>query len=430
MRTLLVGPSWQHTVLDRLAGLLRSHHGFNYIDRTPFEQAAPFFQESPVELVFLVLPADRAADALRAVGALAAAGARVLVVGPATDPKLILSVLQEGAERFLDQQELEPDLASVLARLTPQLKAEPRHLIAVLSASGGCGASTVAVNAAVLLAQRHGRCNLVDLNPVKADLAPLLDLKPQYTLADLCVNETRLDRTLYEKLLTPHASGVALLAGPRTPEEARQLTTAGVAEAVTRAGEAFAHVVVDLEDYFHDEQTDVLDRATRVLVVCRLDFTAVRNARRIIDALVARGVPRSRVEVVVNHAGLPNELPLGDAEAALGGPAAHVLPSDPHTMNMAANTGVPAAVQAPDAEVVRRVARLAGLTVADQRVGAVGRFTALCRGFAQRVLRHPQAAAETPAPILPYPQSQTDTRADQGPLAGPVRVPRAQAGAG
>lgn len=426
MRTLLVGPSWQHPALDRLAGLLRSRHGFNYIDRARFATAAAQFREAPVDLAFVALPGDRAADAMQAVGALAAAGARVLVVGPAVDPKLILAAMQAGGERFLDQAELEPHLAGALARLAPFLKAEPRQLVAVLSASGGCGASTVAANVAVLLAAEHGRCNLIDLNPVKADLAALLDLRPQYTLADLCANENRLDRTLYEKLLTPHPSGVALLAGPRDCDDARVLTTAGVAEAVTRAGEAFAHVVVDLEDHFHDEQTDVLDRATRVLVVCRLDFLAVRNARRVLDALAARGLPRDRVEVVVNQAGLPGELPLADAEAALGGPVRHVLPHDPGTMNAAANTGVPAALYAPAAAVVRGLARVAGLGAPEAPAGAWGRLAGRCRAGVGRLLRRPGPPATAPSAL----QSEIETKVCYEPVPYPQPAPRRGVAAG
>jgi pilus assembly protein CpaE len=362
MLTLLVGPTRQNPVLGKLAGLLRARRGFEEVELVTLDRAVARAQNVGFELVVVVVTGDQVAQTLEAVrGVRAASGAPVLVVGPATDPKLILGAMQAGADRFLDQDELDASLDAVLTRLSPRTGTEVRQLLAVLSASGGCGASTVAVNLAVVLAREYGRCNLIDLNTSKADLAPLLDLKPQYTLSDLCQNEDRLDRTMYEKLLTGHSSGIALLAGPRSHDEARTLSTGGLGQAVARAREAFAHVVVDLEDCFHDEQVAVLEQATRILLVCRLDFTAIRNARRTVDYLTARGVPRDRIEIVMNHTGLPNELPVEDAEVALGGPLAHLIPHAPETVCWATNTGVPAAVKEPRSPVVQSIARLVGL---------------------------------------------------------------------
>src|SRR5205823_387588 len=154
---------------------------------------------------------------------------------------------------FLDEAELGPELDAALARAQSRrgVPAAPGRLLAVLSPSGGCGASTIAVNLAALLAAARGQCNLIDLNLGKADLGPLLDLKPPYTLADLCRHEDRLDRTLYEKLLTAHASGVSLLAAPRHFDDLTAVTATGILRAVEIARQAFADVVADLENCVH-----------------------------------------------------------------------------------------------------------------------------------------------------------------------------------
>jgi pilus assembly protein CpaE len=421
MRTLLVCPQRQNSVLDRLADLLRARRGFEAVEVATDGRAAGGGQKGGFELAFVVLTDNRVAEALDIVRRLHDAGvAHVLVVGPATDPKLILRAMQAGAERFLDREELDSDLDAVLTRLFPRTGAEARQLLAVLSASGGCGASTVAVNLAVVLARAHGRCNLVDLNMNKADLAPLLDVKPLYTLSDLCQNEDRLDRTMYEKLLTAHPSGVALLAGPRSYKEATALTAGGVGQAVALAREAFAHVVVDLENCFHDEQVAVLEQATRVLLVCRLDFTAVRNARRALDHLAVLGVPRDRIEVVINHAGLPNELPVGDAEGALGVGLPHLIPHAPETFCCATNTGVPAAVRDPGSPVVQCIARLIGLD-APAPVGpdVLGRAAAVYRDRIAPWVRSLWSRPARPDPTPPASQAAVETKVCHEPIPAP-----------
>ena len=123
------------------------------------------------------------------------ADANLLAIGDITDPKVILRSLQVGADAFVDREELESEFGAAVCRVAYKQEAKARsgRLLAVVSASGGCGASTLAVNVAALLARDRGKCALIDLNPGWGDLASLLDLKPRFTLADLCLNEARLD---------------------------------------------------------------------------------------------------------------------------------------------------------------------------------------------------------------------------------------------
>jgi pilus assembly protein CpaE len=217
-----------------------------------------------------------------------------------------------------------------------------------------------------VLAGEHRRCCLFDLKPGRGDLAALLDLKPAFHLADLCLNVTRLDRAMFEKLLTPHDSGVHLLASPQVFGEMRQVTTQGVAQALAMARRVFGHVVADLEDCFHEEQLLTLRQATVVLLVSRLDFTSLRNVRRILDHLDGAGVGRDRVRLVVNRHGQANELPSQDAEEALGGKLAYFVPDDPKTINGANNTGIPAVLKSPSAKVCQSIVQLTR-TILDRR---------------------------------------------------------------
>src|SRR5205807_342732 len=103
----------------------------------------------------------------------------------------------------------------------------PGRFLAVLSCSGGCGASTLAVNIAAVLARDNGMCGLIDLKPGRGDLPALLDLRPQFHLADVCRNVARLDRALFEKTVVRHSSGIHLLAAPPSFGDARAVTPQG-----------------------------------------------------------------------------------------------------------------------------------------------------------------------------------------------------------
>jgi pilus assembly protein CpaE len=184
-------------------------------------------------------------------------------------------------------------------------------------------------------------------------------LKPQFTLADLCLNVSRLDRAMFEKMLVRHSSGVHLLASPQVFGNARVVTSQGVSHALTMARKLFAHVVVDLEDCFHEEQIVTLRQAASILLVFRLDFTSLRNARRILEQLKDLEIPRVRVRLVANRHGTPYELPLIEAEQALGEKLVHFIPDDPKSLNRANNAGIPVVLKNPTAKVSRSMAALA-----------------------------------------------------------------------
>jgi pilus assembly protein CpaE len=320
--------------------------------------------KSRSELIIVVLPEDHD----RTLGVLdwlerlpRPGGERVVAVGPTADPKTVLRALRGAVDDYLDESDLEAELESALARWRAGLvrREESGNVIAVLAPSGGAGSSTLAVNLAVLLAKEHRAAVLIDLKLTAGDLATLLDLKPTHTLADLCQNVTRMDHTLFERSLVRHQSGVQLLAPPSQYDDVAEITPEGVRQALTLAKAAVPYVVVDLDHSFHPEQVEVIHQADIVLLVFRLDFASLRNARRALDHLERLGVRRDQIKLVVNRYGQPKEVPAFKAEEAMGMKISHYLPDDPKAVNRAINNGVPVVIEAPRASVSRSVAKLA-----------------------------------------------------------------------
>jgi pilus assembly protein CpaE len=289
------------------------------------------------------------------------AHARLVVVGPASDTKLVIRSLREGAGDYIDEAELATELRAALERMRAESHIQENlgRTIAILAPSGGSGSSTLAANVATVLAREYQRVALLDLKLTNGDLAALLDLKPTHTLADLCQNAARLDRVMFERSLVQHTSGVHLLAAPRTFLNIGQVTPDGVRQALGLARSLFPYVVVDLDHSFREEQAQVLRQADIVLIVMRLDFTCLRNSQQALDYLAALGVPSDRVRLVVNRYGQPKEVPAAKAEEALGVKVFHYIPDDPKTVNRANNSGVPLVLESPSAKVSRSVTQLA-----------------------------------------------------------------------
>lgn len=317
--------------------------------------------QEAADLFFVVLKPD-AEQALATVRGLRRRSPHpIFAVGPATDTKLVLRTIREGAREYLDQAELAGELSAALQRLKIESAGQRSNgrIIACLPASGGCGGSTLSASLASALAKLSGGALLIDLNAEFGNLASLLDLKPSHTLADLCQSGGRLDRSLLEGVLAPHQGGVRLLSSPLRIDDAALVSVEAVRRVLSLASEVAPWVVVDLPHAFRPEVLPALSVADAIVLVMRLDFTSLHNTRRIREHLQDHGIGMERIEIVVNRYRQPGELPPAEAEAALGTTITHYVNDDPKTVNRANNNGVPVILYAPAAKVSQQIAEVA-----------------------------------------------------------------------
>lgn len=287
---------------------------------------------------------------------------KLVAVGAADDPHLILRVVHAGPDDYLDESgDLEAEVETLLERLRTTYRAGESmgRLITLMSPSGGCGCSMIASNLAVALAENHGQCGLCDLDLRRGDLASMLNLKPRHTIIDLCSNVQKLDQQMFEQSLLQHESGVRLLAAPQSFDDVQQVTSDAVEKVMQFARMTFPCVVVDLEDFFHREQFRVLQLSDEIFFILRLDFSALRNARRTLDYLQSVGVDRDKFQLVVNQFGRPKELQPEQAEEALSMKIAHFVPDDPKSVVLSFNRGVPVISESPRSKLAQAIRKLA-----------------------------------------------------------------------
>lgn len=331
------------------------------------EMAAERISRLGPELLILVLPDDPAAGlrALRDVSH-TVDQIHILVIGPADDPKLILKVLHEGGDEYLDSGMLQAELSDALVRYKAREKKRaeraPRksgRVISVLGPSGGCGSSTLVANIGAAMAKQHGECGLVDLRLAAGDLAAMLDLNPVYTLTDMCDRLERVDQSMFDQFFVEHSTGIRLLAAPREFSHIARVTDKAVRHLLTMARMRFPYVVVDLDNAYTSPQVEALWRSDVILLVLRLDYTSVRNTRRVLDNIEQIGIGLDRVLVVANAYRQRRQLHFKQAEEALGVKIVHYVPNDPASVNRSINKGVPVVLYYPSSKVSQSIVDLA-----------------------------------------------------------------------
>ena len=288
----------------------------------------------------------------------------IIVIGSAVDPRRIMAAMHAGANEYLDIDTWQAMLLESIVRLRTRASHriafdDVAKVIGIAAPSGGVGASTIAANVATVLAGKHKSAMLIDLHFEAGDLAPILDLRPSFSLADLSANLNRLDQALFEQILTPHSSGVQLLAAPQDYSSIERITIKGFRRALAFGKRKFPYVVMDLgvaQSALHQEalmQCDVL------AVVLRLDYPSIRNTRRFIEYVVSLGYDTSKIKLVVNHYGQSRQIKLAQAQEALGYELDVLLPEDAASLNYATNSGTPIVTAKPRATISRRLVELA-----------------------------------------------------------------------
>jgi pilus assembly protein CpaE len=331
------------------------------IDIAPLASAVKAAARAEYALAILVLPAQPQAALAVLPDLRAATTATVFVVGPTSDAKLVLRVLRQGADEYLDQADLATELQVALTKVKSPPSAEKGngYVVGVMAASGGTGASTLCANLGVIWASLRAQSALIDMRRGEADLEVMLDLRPEYRLAELCRNVRRLDQNMFKQSLVRHASGVHLLGAPISLQDNRDVTPQGVRQVIGLARSLFPYVAIDLERDLDETQLAAVNETDLILLMLRLDIASLRGARRMLEALWKAGVAEERVRVVAGRFGQPKELPLSKVEQALGLSIPFKIPDAPADVNAAVNKGVPVVLDRPRSRVAKSFAKLA-----------------------------------------------------------------------
>lgn len=288
----------------------------------------------------------------------------LIMLGTADDPRRILASLQAGATEYVDIANWQSSLRESLSRFRSRSQGRPElarlgQIIGVASPGGGTGATTVAVNLGLALARQPSSAMLIDLRLRSGDLAPLLNLQPSYSIADLCHNIARLDDDLFSQILTPHPSGLNLLSAPLDYAEFNKISIKGLRRAMSMGKRRFSSVVIDLGKPDTPLHLDALAQCETLLIVFRLDYPSIRNTRRLVAFIESGGFDRGKIRLVVNRYGQRYQIKPAQAQEALGMPIAAILPEDMSRVNYAVSIGMPIVEYRPRSPLSKRMIELA-----------------------------------------------------------------------
>ena len=222
------------------------------------------------------------------------------------------------------------------------------QIFTFLPAVGGAGATTLAVQTAMLLLNsgKRGKTTtcLVDLDFQHGACADYLDIEPRLNLGEIEPSPERLDRQLLEIMLSYHASGLAVIAAPNRPAEMRSFDPDVVVRLLDLVSSHFDFVIFDMPRTWFSWTDDVLVGSNKLFIVSETTVPGLRQAKQLVDAVRERLSDGPKPQVIINRY-VRKLFSLGlrrtDIKHAIGDAFVTYVPNDYSLVREAIDRGVP-----------------------------------------------------------------------------------------
>lgn len=266
----------------------------------------------------------------------------IVAVHPHPDPAVMIEAMRAGASEFLSLP-ARPAIFEALDRVATLLEARKTaaakrgRMAGVLSAKGGCGATTVACHMAAALRQAAGpgRVLVADLDVQSPAAHRVMRTSPHRRVGDALEGVRRLNTACWPEFAATAGDNLDLLAGwdaeqgtaPAMPEPWR---VESLFRFLTRN---YNWVLADLGRQLNPATWNFLQNVDELYIVTAPDVLALYQTRSILQTLSGRGFDRSRVRLILNRnlAG-PRDFWIESIEKMFEMGVAGVIPEDHATL--------------------------------------------------------------------------------------------------
>jgi pilus assembly protein CpaE len=294
-----------------------------------------------------------------------------------TDTDLLLRAMRAGSKEFLKQPLNEREVRAALEnfqkrrRQTAFREQTPAHdgkIIHLMGAKGGVGTTTVAVNMALILAEKFGvgAVALVDLNTVFGEVPMFLSVQPNYHWGQIAKHVNRLDATFLLNAMAKHESGAYILPAPNYVDGNLPATEDIIERLLHAMKQTFDIIIIDGGQALDGPALKVIEMSDQVFLITELNLSCLQNCNRLLKSLEALGViDRERVSLVVNRYMKRSDISIEEAVEAVRKEIFRKLPNDYRTTQSAINRGVPLHKISSRAEIVLAIEDLAKSLLSD-----------------------------------------------------------------
>jgi Flp pilus assembly CpaE family ATPase len=212
-------------------------------------------------------------------------------------------------------------------------------VLAMFSARGGVGTTTVAINTAASLAARSNEVVIVDLSLELGDVFVALDLASNTSLSAVARDVPKLDGSTLRRRLVRHSSGVWVLGQDGNVDDLDDDLATTLPALLNLLAVNFDYVIIDGVRSFSDTAIAALDFASQIHLVLGQDVMSVRRAARAVAIFQRLGYAQNKIRLAVSRASNKSLVTNYEIERALGLPVAATFRDDGKRVQTALDAG-------------------------------------------------------------------------------------------
>ena len=278
---------------------------------------------------------------------------KVIVLGDRSDIEFYRLVTRRlGVDEYLRKPLTQDGVSSLIGPLLAGAEPEQDRnrggrVIAVCGVRGGAGATTVAVNLAVQVAeQTRSHVALLDLNLRGGHAAMMLGVRPGPGLRAALEEPEHVDGLLLDRVALAVGDRLRVIAAEEAMDSEPTPTAAGVKQVVKLLRQRFNVIIVDMPMPPSAAEREALLLARQALLVINPEVASLRDAQQV-KRLVTAQIGGGRVLTVLNKASIAGGLSLDLVSEGLGWKPDIIIPELSKTLVRAGNLGKPAVNDCP-----------------------------------------------------------------------------------
>lgn len=292
---------------------------------------------------------------------------KFVVLSSSLDQNLVITAMRVGVRDFVPKDQAPAKLYNILVNLVANQDelddADNGMVVSILSAGGGCGATTLAVNLANEQQMLSGsQALLVDMDYAYGAAGNYLGLQGNFGITNVLDYEGEIDGAYVRTTIQPYTDDLHVLLSPASVDFAHNygLRPERMGQALNACRSEYGWTIVDAPRIPMNAAVPLANASNLVAIVLQLSVKDVTAARSISDGLVSSGVDRDKIRFVINrHRARGSMLTVDEATRALGEITPILLRNDYKHAVSSMNFGKPLAQTAPRSRLRHDIQRLA-----------------------------------------------------------------------